>query len=434
MELVPILHHIKWQRGLIMKVDVLIVGAGAAGLASAYSAKKEGAKSVLVLEKGDSLGGILNQCIHSGFGLSFYKEELTGPEFAERLAKEALEEGFDLRFGASILSLTKDKTATFIDKEGFHEVQFKSVILAAGSYERSAGAIALPGARIAGVLTAGQAQQYLNYYGLLPGKRCFILGSGDIGLIMARRLTLEGAKVLGVAEICPYSNGLRRNIVQCLDDFSIPLYLSTTVSKVFGTNRLEGIELSKVNEKKEIIPNTEKVVECDALILSVGLIPNNQLYDLLQIRRNGARGSAVDEHNMTELEGFFAAGNALHVHDLVDHVAEEGISAGKWAARYANNEYLPSKKKIEVRAGEGISYLLPSYLRLDQEEESLSFLFRVKNVEGAGTVLYRLNGEIIHKVNRPFLLPSEMEKEKVPFSLLKGKEGVLEVSYQRREG
>ena len=275
--------------------DLLIIGGGSAGMAAAIGAYEKGIRDILVLEKEPFLGGILNQCIHNGFGLSEFKEELSGPEFAARFIEQVKERGIEFKLNAFVTKMTKDKVVTYSTREGSFQVQAKATIMATGCYERTAGAISLPGDRPAGVMTAGQAQLYLNEYGYLVGKRVFILGSGDIGLIMARRLTLEGAKVLGVAELCAWSNGLNRNIVQCLEDYDIPLYLSHTVTMVKGKSRLEKVVISKVDENNSPIPGTEKEFECDTLILSVGLLPNNWLLNTINVPQSATKGSLVNE-------------------------------------------------------------------------------------------------------------------------------------------
>ncbi|MBR4812216.1 MAG: FAD-dependent oxidoreductase, partial [Bacilli bacterium] len=332
--------------------DLVIIGGGSAGMAAAIGAYNEGIKDILILEKGEFLGGILNQCIHNGFGLTEFKEELTGPEFAYRFIEQVKEKGIEFKLHSFVTDISKDKVITYTSKEeGVVNVKAKAIVMAAGCYERNAGAIGIPGDRPAGVLTAGQAQLFLNEYGYMTGKKVFILGSGDIGLIMARRLTLEGAKVLGVAEICAWSNGLNRNMVQCLEDYGIPLYLSHTVSKVVGKGRLEKIVLSKVDEKMQPIPGTEKEFEVDTLILSIGLLPNNDLLNHLGIPTSRSRGSLVNDKLETCVPGIFSCGNVLHVHDLVDNVVEEAREAGKNAAIYLKGEEKKATSEIEVIAG-----------------------------------------------------------------------------------
>lgn len=399
------------------EVSLIIVGGGSAGLSAAISAYDKGIKDILILERNPRLGGILNQCIHNGFGLGEFKEELTGPEFALRFISQVEERKIPYLLNTYVTNISKDKVVTYSNEEGFFEVKAKAIIYTAGCYERSAGAIALPGDRPSGIMSAGVAQLLLNLYGYLPGKKIFILGSGDIGLIMARRLTLEGAKVLGVAELCPWSNGLNRNIVQCLEDFSIPLYLSHTVSKVIGKNRLEAIELSEVDENKKIIEGTAKRIPCDTLILSIGLIPNNTLLSNIGVKVGASRGALVDEHYETSLPGIFSAGNVLHVHDLVDNVVVEARKAGEEAAKYILNGEKSATKTINVKADNGIGYVIPGILNYPLEEKT-TFKFRVKKPEKNIYVVLKADNNEIKRFYKPFLIPSEMELLNVPSSLL----------------
>jgi len=395
--------------------DLVIIGGGSAGMAAAIGAYNEGIKDILILEKGEFLGGILNQCIHNGFGLTEFKEELTGPEFASRFIEQIKEKGIEFKLHSFVTDISKDKVITYTSKdEGVVEVKAKAIVMAAGCYERNAGAIGIPGDRPAGVLTAGQAQLFLNEYGYMTGKKVFILGSGDIGLIMARRLTLEGAKVLGVAEICAWSNGLNRNMVQCLEDYGIPLYLSHTVSKVIGKGRLEKIVLSKVDEKMQPIPGTEKEFEVDTLILSIGLLPNNDLLNHLGIPTSRSRGSLVNDKLETCVPGIFSCGNVLHVHDLVDNVVEEAREAGKNAAIYLKGEEKKATSEIEVIAGDGIGYVVPGKVALDDSLESITFKFRVRKPSKNVYIQYEQNGNVIKKVLKTAIIPSEMEIQKLP--------------------
>lgn len=415
-------------------VDILVVGGGSAALSAAVSAFDNGVHDILILERGDFLGGILNQCIHNGFGLTEFKEELTGPEFAERFIIEAKKRDIPYRLHATVTNISQDKVVTYVDeKEGVVEVKAKAIIMATGSYERSAGAIALPGDRPSGILTAGQAQLFLNEFGYLVGKDIFILGSGDIGLIMARRLTLEGAKVHGVAEICPFSNGLNRNLVQCLYDYNIPLYLSHTVSKVVGKSRLEKVIISEVDDDKRIIPGTDKEFDVDTLILSVGLIPNNDLLNKMGAKQGRSRGAAVNENFETSIPGVYSCGNVLHVHDLVDNVVAEARVAGLHAARYVeglDKELAPS---LKVTAGDGIGYVVPSCLSFDESASDLTFKFRVRLPSKNVYIVYSLNGTVIKKVFKSVIIPSEMEIEKLPLALFAEKKGELVVSLVPKE-
>ena len=394
--------------------DLVIIGGGSAGMAAAIGAYNEGIRDILILEKGEFLGGILNQCIHNGFGLTEFKEELTGPEFAYRFIEQVKEKGIEFKLHSFVTDISKDKVITYTSKEeGVVMVKAKAIVMAAGCYERNAGAIGIPGDRPAGVLTAGQAQLFLNEYGYMTGKKVFILGSGDIGLIMARRLTLEGAKVLGVAEICAWSNGLNRNMVQCLEDYGIPLYLSHTVSKVIGKGRLEKIVLSKVDEKMQPIPGTEKEFDVDTLILSIGLLPNNDLLNHIGIPTSRSRGSLVNDKLETCVPGIFSCGNVLHVHDLVDNVVEEAREAGKNAAIYRKGEEKKATSEIEVIAGDGIGYVVPGKVSLDENLENITFKFRVRKPSKNVYIQYEQNGNVIKKVLKTAIIPSEMEIQKL---------------------
>lgn len=394
--------------------DLVIIGGGSAGMAAAIGAYNEGIKDILILEKGEFLGGILNQCIHNGFGLTEFKEELTGPEFASRFIEQVKEKGIEFKLHSFVTDISKDKVITYTSKEeGVVMVKAKAIVMAAGCYERNAGAIGIPGDRPAGILTAGQAQLFLNEYGYMTGKKVFILGSGDIGLIMARRLTLEGAKVLGVAEICAWSNGLNRNMVQCLEDYGIPLYLSHTVSKVIGKGRLEKIVLSKVDEKMQPIPGTEKEFDVDTLILSIGLLPNNDLLNHIGIPTSRSRGSLVNDKLETCVPGIFSCGNVLHVHDLVDNVVEEAREAGKNAAIYLKGEEKKATSEIEVIAGDGIGYVVPGKVSLDESLENITFKFRVRKPSKNVYIQYEQNGNVIKKVLKTVIIPSEMEIQKL---------------------
>lgn len=405
--------------------DLVIIGGGSAGLAAAIGAYEEGVRDILILEKLPFLGGILNQCIHNGFGLAEFKEELTGPEFAARFIKQVEERNIPYLLETTVTAISKKKIVTYTnEKEGAVEVKAKAIIMAAGCYERNAGAIGIPGSRPAGVLTAGQAQLFLNEYGYLAGKKVFILGSGDIGLIMARRLTLEGAKVLGVAEICAWSNGLNRNMVQCLYDFDIPLFLSHTVSKIIGKERVEAIEISKVDANMKPIEGSEKRFDVDTLILSIGLIPNNDLLNNIGIPVSRSKGASVDENYETPLEGVFSCGNVLHVHDLVDNVVSEAREAGRNAAKYIKGTLLRSANTIEIKAGEGIGYVVPSFIDLKNAGEKIQFKFRVRKPSKNVYIDYCEGDKIVKSVFKPVIIPSEMEIETLPKILFSGKQNI----------
>ncbi len=390
------------------KVDLVIIGGGSAGLAAAMSAYDHGLRDILILEKDRFLGGILNQCIHPGFGLQEFKEQLTGPEYAERFIDYINQRGIAYRLNTMVMSMTPDKIITYSnDVEGLRKVQARAVVLATGCYERNAGSIALPGDRPSGVITAGLAQRYLNIDGYLVGKKVFILGSGDIGLIMARRMTLEGAKVLGVAEIMPYSNGLNRNIVQCLVDYDIPLYLSHTVSRVIGKKKLEKVVISQVDDRFTPIPGTEKEFEVDTLLLSIGLIPSNELLDHLSIPTDKTRGAIVDQNLQTALPGVYSCGNVLHVHDLVDFVSLEGKIAGKMAAKYISMP--PSNPRfINVLPQTGISYVVPQRIDLNRIEDDIDLKFRVTKPKNNVFFIVEQDGIVLKRAFHQVAIPSEM--------------------------
>ncbi|MBQ7994138.1 MAG: FAD-dependent oxidoreductase [Solobacterium sp.] len=391
--------------------QAVIIGGGSAGLSAAVTLKENGIEDIVILEKDCEPGGILEQCIHNGFGLQTFKEQLSGPAYAERYVKMAEELNVDIRLNTMVTELHPDKTVRYISSaEGDVTISADAIILAVGCYERARGAINIMGTRPAGIYTAGQAQRYLNIEGYMVGKKVFILGSGDIGLIMARRMTLEGAKVYGVAEIMPYSNGLPRNIRQCLEDFNIPLYLSHTVTRTFGKDRLEKIELMQVDEKMNPIPGTEQYFDVDTLLLSVGLIPENHLAEEAGIRMDPAiRGPKVDDSYMTETEGIFACGNGLHVHDLVDFVSLQAKRAAEGAARYLK-EKKDRGTPLAVKPGENVSYMVPSCVHPEDANASVEFFFRVRKPMDKAVVEIRSGETLLRTMNRKKLMPSEMER------------------------
>lgn len=390
--------------------DLVVVGGGSAGLAAAISAYEEGVRNILLLEKEKYLGGILLQCIHNGFGLHEFKEQLAGPEYAQRFVDKFKEYGIEFRVDTMVLSIGEDKTIIYSNEiDGYTVIKAKAIVMSTGCSERTRGAIAIPGDRPSGVMSAGLAQKYLNIDGYLVGKKVFILGSGDIGLIMARRMTLEGAKVLGVAELMPYSNGLNRNIVQCLNDFDIPLYLSHSVSNIIGKDRIEKIIISKVDDNLNFIPGSEIEFEVDTLLLSVGLIPSNVLLEDMGMEMSITRGPIVNEMMETTKEGIFACGNSLHVHDLVDFVTKEGRIAGRGVSKYLKGNVVRSEKKIECINGEGVSYIIPNIVTKDNIDDSVEFKFRVRKPMENKKVIVKLNDTIIKSIVRPHLLPAEME-------------------------
>lgn len=396
----------------MLQYDIVIVGGGPAGLAAAVSAKRNGAESILVLERDKELGGILNQCIHNGFGLHTFKEELTGPEYAQRFIDQLMEEKIEYKLNTMVLDISADKVVTAMNREdGILEIQAKAVVLAMGCRERSRGALNIPGYRPAGVYSAGTAQRLVNMEGYMPGREVVILGSGDIGLIMARRMTLEGAKVKVVAELLPYSGGLKRNIVQCLDDFDIPLKLSHTVVDIKGKERVEGITLAQVDENRRPIPGTEEFYSCDTLLLSCGLIPENELSRELGVEMSPVTsGPLVNESLETNVEGVFACGNVLHVHDLVDFVSQEAQAAGKNAAEYVLNGKKDSGSDVPIVATQGARYTVPTTINPQRMDEKHVVRFRVGDVYKNCYVSVYLNDErIIHR-RRPVVAPGEMEQ------------------------
>ena len=400
--------------------DVIVIGGGPAGLAAATSAYENGAASVALLERKEDLGGILNQCIHNGFGLHHFKEELTGPEYAERFINGLPNTPIDVILNAMVLEITQDKRVYFLSpQEGYRELKAGSIVLTMGCRERTRGAIGIPGDRPAGVFTAGAAQLYMNIEGYKVGKRVVILGSGDIGLIMARRVTLEGAKVLGVYELMPYSSGLTRNIVQCLHDYNIPLYLSHTVTDIKGDKRVEQVTVAAVDEKLRPIPGTEKVIECDTLLLSVGLIPENELTRKAGIEIDRRTSGAVVYENMeTSAPGIFACGNVCHVHDLVDFVTAESIRAGKAAAQNASGSKPTPEKTIELKNGSGVVYTVPQKIRLDYVEKNAEVFFRVNKTFKNVQIQVKSGDDLIARFNREHMTPGEMERIILPKVLM----------------
>lgn len=409
-------------------IDIVIIGGGPAGLAAALEAKKSGAESILILERDRELGGILNQCIHNGFGLHTFKEELTGPEYAARFIEKVKEEQIEYLLNTMVLDLSPDKVVTAMNREeGLFEIQAGAVILAMGCRERSRGALNIPGYRPAGVFSAGTAQRLVNMEGYLPGREVVILGSGDIGLIMARRMTLEGARVRVVAELLPYSGGLKRNIVQCLDDYGIPLKLSHTVIDIQGKERVTGVTLARVDENRRPIPGTEEFYSCDTLLLSCGLIPENELSRGMGVDISAVTsGPVVNESLETSIEGVFACGNVLHVHDLVDFVSQEAEAAGRHAAAYVAHSKAEERKcdredfSIPIKVQGGIRYTVPFSIRPERMEEEQILRFRVGDVYKNRYVSLYLNGERLVHRKRPVMAPGEMEELKLTKEQLLG--------------
>lgn len=404
--------------------QAVVIGGGCGGLAAAAKLKQEGLKDVVLIEKDGELGGVLNQCIHNGFGLTTFKEQLSGPSFAERYEDQVVEAGVEVKLNTMVTHMSRDKVIEYVNQEeGYQKLQADIIILSVGCYERSRGALAISGDRPTGVYTAGQAQRYLNIDGYMVGKSVFILGSGDIGLIMARRMSLEGAKVLGVAELMPYSNGLPRNMKQCLDDFGIPLYLSHTVTNVYGEDRLEKIELAKVDENRNPIPGSEMYFDVDTLLLSVGLIPENSLAEEAGIDMDmSTRGPIVDENYMTSVPGIFACGNGLHVHDLADFVTKQAGEAALGALRYLNG---PCSDYSSVKAGNLIGYVVPAKLHKENLPKTVTLYFRVRKPLKDVTIEISKAGKVIRSIHKDHLIPSEMEQVIIANTMLDDAEGDL---------
>lgn len=434
--------------------QAVVIGGGCGGLAAAAKLKHEGLSDVVLIERDIELGGVLNQCIHNGFGLTTFKEQLSGPAFAERYEREAVDIGVEIKMGTMVTHMSSDRVIEYVSKEeGYQKLKADIIILAVGCYERSRGALGIPGERPAGVYTAGQAQRYLNIDGYMVGKKVFILGSGDIGLIMARRMSLEGAEVLGVAELMPYSNGLPRNMKQCLDDFGIPLYLSHTVTNIYGRDRLERIEVTKVDDKRQPIKGSEMYFDIDTLLLSVGLIPENTLAEEARIEMDPSiRGPIVDENYMTSVPGIFACGNGLHVHDLADFVTKQAGEAAVGAARYyealkqrlkeANDgdeaetfglspddddESLASNSYCETHAGNMVSYVVPAKLHKKSLPKAVTLYFRVRKPMNDVTIEILKGSKLLRTIHKDVVIPSEMEQVVIAGKHLEEADGDLTV-------
>lgn len=413
-----------------MKTEIAIIGGGPAGLAAAVAAREAGVEDILIIERDNELGGILNQCIHNGFGLHTFKEELTGPEYAGRYIEKVEELKIPYMLHTIVVDIAENKVITVMNKEqGMFQIEAKAIVLAMGCRERSRGALNIPGYRPAGVYSAGTAQRYVNMEGRMPGKKVVILGSGDIGLIMARRMTLEGAKVQVVAELMPYSGGLKRNIVQCLDDYDIPLKLSHTVVDIKGKKRVEGVTLAQVDENRRPIPGTEEFYECDTLLLSCGLIPENELSSQMGVELNPVTsGPVVNESLETNVEGVFACGNVLHVHDLVDYVSGEAKMAGKNAAAYVQGTLMQAGKEIPLKGENGVRYTVPCTVDRNRMAEKQVVRFRVGNVYRDSFLCVYYNDKCISRVKKKVMAPGEMEQVILMKSKLEAFDGLESIT------
>ena len=413
----------------MIKHDIVIIGGGPAGMAAAVAAYDNGVRDVVIIDREEKLGGILKQCIHNGFGLHKLGKELTGPEYAAHYEKAVSDRGIKVFYETMVTDISEDRIVTAQSTEGILKIEAKAVVLAMGCRERSRGALNIPGTRPAGVYSAGTAQKLINCMGYSVGKRVVILGSGDIGLIMARRMSLQGAKVEAVCEIMPYSGGLTRNIVQCLEDFGIPLYLSTTVAEIHGRERVEGVTIAQVDEKRRVIEETKRYIPCDTLLLSCGLIPENELTSLAGIPLSAVTsGALVDEHRQTEREGIFACGNVLQVHDLVDYVSDEAEIAGESAAEYVKGN-LNTEKTVKTATGNGVRYVLPQRVTASPKED-ISLFLRVTQPFGKVKYTVKSGDEVLATAVRLKAAPGEMEKITVKAEKLKNINEEITVSLE----
>ncbi|WP_413537792.1 NAD(P)/FAD-dependent oxidoreductase [Enterococcus malodoratus] len=410
--------------------ELIVIGGGPAGLAAAVAAHEKGITDILIIERDQKLGGILNQCIHNGFGLHYFKEELTGPEYAARFINMVQEANIEVLLDTMVLEVNENKEVHIVNKEqGYQILTAKALVFAMGCRERTRGAIGIAGSRPAGVFTAGTAQRYVNMEGYIVGKKVIILGSGDIGLIMARRMTLEGADVLACIEVMPYSGGLTRNIVQCLDDYAIPLLLSHTITEIRGKNRVEQVVVSKVDEKRQPISGTEQTFDCNTILLSVGLIPENELSRDAHLDLDSkTNGPFVYENMETSVPGIFACGNVVHVHDLVDFVTAESIKAGTSAATYILEQEKESTQYLTIKNGDHVTYVVPQKIRADNINRRTELFFRVNKVFDDSQILIKSKGEVLAKQKKSYIVPGEMEKMKLSKMVLdKVTNGELEI-------
>lgn len=410
--------------------ELIVIGGGPAGLAAAFAAYEKGVKNILIIERDQKLGGILNQCIHNGFGLHYFKEELTGPEYAASFIDLIQQTTINVLLDTMVLEVTENKEVHIVNKEqGYQILKTKALVFAMGCRERTRGAIGIPGSRPAGVFTAGTAQRYVNMEGYLVGKKVIILGSGDIGLIMARRMTLEGADVLACVEVMPYSGGLTRNIVQCLDDYEIPLLLSHTITEIRGKNRVEQVVVSEVDENRQPVMGTEQIFDCDTILLSVGLIPENELSRDANLELDSkTNGPFVYENMETSIPGIFACGNVVHVHDLVDFVTAESIKAGSSAASYILEQENEPTQFLNIKNGDHVTYVVPQKIREEKIDRRTELFFRVNKVFDDSQILIKSQGEILVKQKKSYIVPGEMEKIKLSKKVLdKVTNGELEI-------
>ncbi|MBP7072666.1 MAG: FAD-dependent oxidoreductase [Clostridia bacterium] len=407
--------------------DIAVIGGGPAGLAAAIEAKKHGAEKVLLIDREMELGGILQQCVHNGFGLHIFREELTGTEYAERFINELKGLGIEYKLDTMVLSITEEKVISMVNKtEGLVNIKARAVILAMGCRERTRGAINIPGTRPSGIFTAGTAQRFVNKEGYMVGRNVVILGSGDIGMIMARRLTLEGARIKVVAEALPYPGGLIRNVVQCLEDYGIPLLLNHTIVDIKGKDRIEGVTVAELDENRKPIKGTEQFYECDTLLLSVGLIPENELSKGADVELDPITGGPVVNESMeTTVKGVFACGNVVHVHDLVDYVTEESRIAGRNAARFANGEAGGYGLAIRTKPGNGIRYIVPHLIRTDKIEQSVDLFMRVNKIFTNKKLVVKSGDTVIRMIKKAYMRPGEMERINITAESLKTADNLL---------